>query len=142
MTSYLIQLFNNMISIYECTESQQNVLKRMGEVSQKFEHEAFWRWWRKKVEYQGDPATFIIVTDEDTFDVPKDILIADVKHINSLSNPFLHDIPADYNIIYKPDNIVLDLTFQKPTKTKIKKTPGNNNSLEDYFVEETARLRS
>ncbi|MCK5855239.1 MAG: hypothetical protein KAG56_08450 [Sulfurovaceae bacterium] len=142
MTYYLIQLFNNMISIHECTESQQSALKHMGEESQKFQYEAFWVWWKKKVEYQGEPATFIIITDKDTFDVPQDILIADVKSIDSLNNPFLHNIPTDYNLISKPDNIVLNSTLQEKTKTKVKKIPSNNNSLEDYFVKETTRLRS
>ncbi len=142
MTYYFIRLFEDRISVYECTDNEQRVLKNMGEESQQYEHEHFWNWWRKKVEYQGDPSVFIIITDKDKFDVPQDIHIADVISIDRLYNLHLQNIPNNANIISKPDNISFNSSFQKQTEPKIKKIPRNDNSLEDYFVKETTRLRS
>jgi len=142
MTYYLIKLFEDNISVYECLDNEQRVLKNMGEESQPYKHDDFWNWWKKKVEYQGESCVFIIITDKDEFDVPQGIQIADVTNIASLYSPLLHNIPSNTNIITKPDNISLENKPQKQTKTKVKKVPRNDKSLEDYFVKETVRLRS
>ena len=143
MIYYLIKLFEGMISIYECTDHRQSVLKNMGEASQKFEDDVFWAWWRKKVEYQGEPSIFIIVTDQDQFDVPEDIQVAEIKNMDSLyNNPHLQDIPEDFNVISRPDNLALISRLPKTSREKCQKTPRNDHSLEDYFVQEMARLRA
>jgi len=142
MTYYLIKLFEDNISVYECLDNEQRVLKNMGEESQSYKHDDFWNWWKKKVEYQGEPCVFIIITDKDEFDVPQGVQIADVSNIAPLYNPLLHNIPSNVNIITKPDNISLEKNLQKQTETKVKKIPRNDKSLEDYFIRETVRLRS
>lgn len=142
MIYYFIKFFNNIISVYECSESKQTVLKNMGEDSHKFEYEVFWSWWKKKVEYQDEPSIFVVATDQDSFDVPDDIKISSATNIGNEHSYLFDDLPKSFKVLTKPEEIQYTIDLPEKIDSHVRKVPRNNNSLEDYFVRETSRLRS
>ena len=86
MRSFFINHVNGNISLYEYIDKELSIFRNKGESEQTYEHDAFWDWWRDKVEYQDDEVSFLIATDQDKFDIPENIQIA--KH-NVLSKKII-----------------------------------------------------
>jgi hypothetical protein len=137
MGHFLIWHAEDKISIHECVDNTLVALKNMGEDQQTFEAKAFWEWWKRKIEYNGEAVSFIIFTDKDAFNVPEDIKIVDVKKLGNLCNQYLFKTPKGSHIITKPENLYVEHDRQK-----VKKVTNNDNSLEGYFIKETIRLKS
>ena len=76
MDSFLLVYTNGQISVAACIDDALKVLKYEGETSQRFQKERFWKWFKEKIEYQNEPLSFIVITDQESFAVPEDITIA------------------------------------------------------------------
>lgn len=88
MRSFFIYHKDGNISLYEYIDKELIVLRSKGEEEQTYGHDAFWDWWRDKVEYQDEEISFFIMTDQDSFDIPSDIRIAKQ---NILSKKIVHN---------------------------------------------------
>ena len=72
---YFISHKDNNIAIFEIQENQLVVLKKDGEESHLYDVKEFWAWWDRKIHYNSEEISFIIATDEDSFEIPKSINI-------------------------------------------------------------------
>ena len=71
---FLIYEIKNKITLYEYNKNKFNIIKNNGEESTNFSNkELFWEFWKDKVQYQDENVGFIILTDEDLFDIPNNI---------------------------------------------------------------------
>ena len=71
---FLIYEIKNKITLYEYNKNKFNIIKNNGEESTNFSNkELFWKFWKDKVQYQDENVGFIILTDEDLFDIPNNI---------------------------------------------------------------------
>ena len=67
---FLIYEIKNKITLYEYNKNKFNIIKNNGEESTNFSNkELFWEFWKDKVQYQDENVGFIILTDEDLFDI-------------------------------------------------------------------------
>jgi len=87
MRSFFIYHKDGSISLYEYRNKELSVFKNKGEIEQTYDPDAFWDWWRDKVEYQDEEISFFIMTDQDSFDIPSDIRISKE---NILSKKIVH----------------------------------------------------
>ena len=119
MNSFVIYSFKENISVYEQISETLEPLKNKGEIEQKYNADLFWSWWKKKVEYQDEELSFIVITDNKEFSIPDDICIADK---NSLSQ-----------------NIINDLLVKLPTNSKVLSFPKIENLKINYVKVEEAK---
>ncbi|WP_432205059.1 hypothetical protein ACQ9ZF_03665 [Cetobacterium somerae] len=63
MFKYIFYFRDNIISAYYFRNSIFESLKYKGDLNIYFEKEEFWKWWKEKVNYNGENVDFCIVSD-------------------------------------------------------------------------------
>jgi len=142
---FLIYEIKNKITLYEYNKNKFNIIKNNGEESTNFSNkELFWEFWKDKVQYQDENVGFIILTDEDLFDIPNNIKLTNEIQIPTEAIESLIEIK---NLRYK--NLIsyptgfdknIDVEFlENSSSENIDKSIEENNSgrLREYFVKKT-----
>ncbi len=146
MRNFVIYSFNKKISIYEEIGETLEALKNKGELEQHYDANLFWNWWKKKVGYQDEEISFLVITDNKEFSISDDIFIA---HKNSLSQNIINDVllrvPINSEVITFPkiENLEIDYTKvedSKEEKVEIVRDIANP-SLATFFRKKTKEMR-
>ncbi len=147
MDSYFITYRDDKISLYLCLDEKLQIRSVEGEDSQKFHPQKFWDWFKEKVQYDREALSFIILTDKNEFEIPKDIKIAEKNSF--LSSPSciskIKQLQSGYNIISIPKiedldkNIPKQIKKIKPIKPKIENI--SKPTIADIYKKETQRYR-
>jgi len=142
-----IEYINDNIRVAEFIDNQFDILKNMGEESVLYDYDTFWSWWRKKIEYDNQEVSFIIITDKKEFIIPNDIVISKEnsfrkQEINKLS---LNRLDSNLKIISIPQKEI-DIEFKKDTtKKEIKKDKPiilDTKNLSQYFRKKTREYKN
>ncbi len=86
---FLIRYINGQIEVFS-VENELIPLKNEGETSFKYDSATFWKWFKRKIEYDVDeprPLSFIleIYKDENAFKIPEDIIASiEKKYLKSV----------------------------------------------------------
>jgi len=146
MRSFIIYSFKENISVYEEIDTTLEPLKNKGEIEQNYNADLFWDWWKKKVEYQDEASSFLIVTDNKEFRIPDDICIADKNSLSqNLINDLLLTLPNNSEVFTFPKIENLKINYIKVEEFKEEEVvvPHNisNPSLATFFRKKTNEMR-
>ena len=134
---YFISHKDNSITIFEIQENQLVVLKKDGEESHLYNDKDFWSWWEHKTVYKNEEVSFLIATDEDTFEVPNNINISKkntwkTKEIEKIKNLIL----SNQKILTFPE--MEKIEFSKKKKNEVKsKIETKPDSIQAYIQNKT-----
>ena len=149
MNSYFILFLDEQISLYNCLNEDLMLRRVEGEKSQKYHPKKFWKWFKEKEEYEGEPLSFVIISDKKEFTIPDDIIIADKNSFSSTPSCLakIQRLKNDYNIISIPkinnlDKVVIPKKVKKsePIKPKIENI--TKPTIADFYKKETQRYRN
>ena len=147
---FLIYEIKNKITLYEYNKNKFNIIKNNGEESTNFSNkELFWEFWKDKVQYQDENVGFIILTDEDLFDIPNNIKltneiqipteaieslieIKNLKYKNLISYPTGFDMNIDVEFLE-------DNSLDKIDEPKEKEN--TSGDLREYFLNKTREYK-
>ena len=146
MNSFVIYSFKENISIYQQIDETLEPLKNRGEIEQNYNPDLFWDWWKKKVDYEDEALSFLVVTDNKEFTLPNDICIAET---NSLSQNIINDLllrlPANSEVLTFPKIEELEIDYREVEESKEEEmvVPINtaNPSLASFFRKKTNEMK-
>ena len=146
MRSFVIYSFKNKISIYEEIDESLEVLKNRGEKEQEYKPDIFWSWWKNKVEYDNEEVSFLVVTDNEKFTIPNDIVIANISQLSEdVMNDVLQTAPKGCEILTFPKIENLQIVYQEleePKEEEIEMPISlTEPSLANYFRKKTNEMR-
>jgi len=102
ITNYLIHLVKNQISVSEYDNGILSTLKNKGEIKSDYNETKFWIWFKKKIEYDNEALSFVVITDDKEFNIPQDSEIT-ISEVNKISqNQDIKDISKGYFILSFP----------------------------------------
>ena len=149
MNKFLIILAENQISVSECSDGEYNPLKREGEEKQPYDRVTFWQWFQKKLDYSSEALSFVVISDEEDFSIPDDIVLSDVNHFqtDTLCTKKLQQHTKKYKVISFP--LIKNLKQPLPVKEKEpKKIDANLNenltklNIADIFKKQTQEYKN
>jgi len=141
------------ISVYDLNNEALTPLRFKGEEQQRYaadeqSQRAFWSGFKQKIGYQNQPLNFLVVTDDDTFELPEELLLSDsyqadhpalsklaarleLSQHTPLTYPTCDDfaLPIDNNSTVAVEEIIAE----EPSSTK---TP------RDFFIKKTRSYRN
>jgi hypothetical protein len=146
INSFVIYSFKENISIYQQIDETLEPLKNKGEIEQNYNPHLFWSWWKKKVEYQDEELSFLVVTDNKEFRLPDDIGIADKNSLSqNIINDLLLKLPSNSEVLTFPkiEDLEVDYTKVEESKDEELEIPMNmaNPSLATFFRKKTNEMR-
>jgi len=146
INSFIIYIFKDKISIYQQIDKTLEPLKNKGEIEQNYNADLFWSWWKKKVEYQDEASSFLVVTDNKEFRIPDDICIADKNSLSqNIINDLLLKLPNKSEVLTFPKIENLEINYIKVEEFKEEEVviPHNisNPSLATFFRKKTNEMR-
>ena len=147
MRSFVIYSFKENISVYEQISETLEPLKNKGEIEQNYNTDLFWSWWKKKVEYQDEELSFIVITDNKEFSIPNDICIADRNHLSlNIMNDLLLTLPKNSEVLTFPKIEDLEVNYTKGEEFKQEKVEVSriikNPSLATFFRKKTNKIKN
>jgi hypothetical protein len=137
---YFIEQQNNRISLSEYDSDIKTFakLKNNGEVWQEFEEKLFWKWFKKKIAYNGIALSFIVMTDKECFQLDESLTLAlknvvtkeTLKHIMMMKS-------RTQTLLTFP--VIENLVIPKIQEPLTKETPkvGEEKSMKDFFITQT-----
>ncbi len=147
---FLIYEIKNKITLYEYNKNKFNIIKNNGEESTNFSNkELFWKFWKDKVQYQDENVGFIILTDEDLFDIPNNIKLTNEIQIATEAIESLIEIKnlRYKNLISYPTgfDMNIDVEFLEDNSLdKIdepKEKENTSGDLREYFLNKTREYK-
>ena len=147
---FLIYEIKNKITLYEYNKNKFNIIKNNGEESTNFSNkELFWKFWKDKVQYQDENVGFIILTDEDLFDIPNNIKLTNEIQIPTEAIESLIEIKnlRYKNLISYPTgfDMNIDVEFLEDNSLdKIdepKEKENTSGDLREYFLNKTREYK-
>ncbi len=147
---FLIYEIKNKITLYEYNKNKFNIIKNNGEESTNFSNkELFWEFWKDKVQYQDENVGFIILTDEDLFDIPNNIKLTNEIQIPTEAIESLIEIKnlRYKNLISYPTgfDMNIDVEFLEDNSLdKIdepKEKENTSGDLREYFLNKTREYK-
>ncbi len=147
---FLIYEIKNKITLYEYNKNKFNIIKNNGEESTNFSNkELFWEFWKDKVQYQDENVGFIILTDEDLFDIPNNIKLTNEIQIATEAIESLIEIKnlRYKNLISYPTgfDMNIDVEFLEDNSLdKIdepKEKENTSGDLREYFLNKTREYK-
>jgi hypothetical protein len=146
MLSFVIYSFQENISIYQQIDETLEPLKNKGEIEQTYNADLFWAWWKKKVAYQDEALSFIVVTDNKEFSLPADICIADKSSLSqNIINDLLLRLPVNSEVLTFPkiEDLEIDYVVVEESKEEEIVVPIDitNPSLATFFRRRTKEMR-
>ena len=140
---YLIKLLNQKISLSEYDSDTKSFLKitKNGEVWQEFNESSFWKWFKKKLDYENEKLSFVIISDIKNFTIDSTIELAKTNFIKNkqiISQLLTNEIVANTKFYFIPH-----VDYTTPTKVTIKQKaqPPKKESLSEYYTNKTKLLR-
>jgi len=103
MNSYLIIYIKNKIEVSEYIDNKRlEKLRYRAEIKQNYDETEFWKWFKKKIDYDNEELSFIVITDEKDFNIPQNSKIT-ISEVNKISqNQDIIDISKGYFILSFP----------------------------------------
>jgi len=146
MYSFVIYSFKENISIYQQIDETLEPLKNRGEIEQNYNADLFWAWWKKKIGYEDEKLSFLVVTDNKAFKIPNDISIADTNGLSqNIINDLLEKLPTNSEVITFPKIEELEIDYREVEESKEEEMvlPINttNPSLATFFRKKTNEMR-
>ncbi len=145
MHSFVIYSFQENISIYQQIDETLEPLKNKGEIEQTYNADLFWSWWKKKVEYQYEALSFLVVTDNKEFRIPDDIYIADKNSLSqNIINDLLLTLPTNSEVLTFPkiENLeIIDMKVEETKEEEVVMPNIANPSLATFFRKKTNEMR-
>ena len=147
---FLIYEIKNKITLYEYNKNKFNIIKNNGVESTNFSNkELFWEFWKDKVQYQDENVGFIILTDEDLFDIPNNIKLTNEIQIPTEAIESLIEIKnlRYKNLISYPTgfDMNIDVEFLEDNSLdKIdepKEKENTSGDLREYFLNKTREYK-
>ena len=147
---FLIYEIKNKITLYEYNKNKFNIIKNNGEESTNFSNkELFWKFWKDKVQYQDENVGFIILTDEDLFDIPNNIKLTNEIQIATEAIESLIEIKnlRYKNLISYPTGFDMDIDvefLEDNSLDKIdepKEKENTSGDLREYFLNKTREYK-
>ncbi len=147
---FLIYEIKNKITLYEYNKNKFNIIKNNGEESTNFSNkELFWEFWKDKVQYQDENVGFIILTDEDLFDIPNNIKLTNEIQIATEAIESLIEIKnlRYKNLISYPTGFDMDIDvefLEDNSLDKIdepKEKENTSGDLREYFLNKTREYK-
>jgi len=128
MDRFVIYLIGGYVSVYRLDDGSMVPLRYEGEERFLYSDD-FWKWFKKKIDYNNEELSFVVVSDVE-FEIPGDIVIAKKSSFDKM--PVLRE--------YKNTKI---FTFPKIEQTEIKKVlkRDKRKGLVDFFVDKTTNLK-
>jgi hypothetical protein len=124
MNKFIIYLIKGKIQVLYQKDEQPRLLSKEGEEWFEYDTE-FWDWFKQKIDYQDEPLSFIIISDQE-FEIVKEIKIAEQSGFKEM--PILTQYPKT--------EIISEPRIKENLKKIIQKKQRELSFL-DYFVEET-----
>jgi len=146
MYSFVIYSLKENISVYEQTDETLEPLKNRGEREQTYNPDLFWSWWKKKIGYEDEALSFLVVTDNKEFRIPNDISIAETNSLSqNIINDLLLTLPVNSEVLTFPKIEELKINYTKVEESKEEEVivPSNiaNPSLATFFRKKTNEMR-
>ena len=127
---FLFIFKDNKVAVYLCEDKEIINLRYEGEEFFEFD-ENFWNWFKKKIDYQGETLSFIIL-NRDNFSIPNDVKLKE-------KNEFcIDEIDLEFDEFISFPKIEL----KKTKKLKPLKEVKHKKTIADIYKEETKRYRS
>jgi len=136
--SYGIKLADGMVQIIDLV--QKEYLKNNGEQTWDYHEDEFWQFFCKKIDYDGEALSFIILTDQSDLPVSSSIHL---NHENSITQEaYDHFVvhQSNINILTKPP-----ISFRRNPQKKVNKKqqenffkPSKDNAAVKYYTKKTA----
>ena len=128
---FLFVFKDKKVAVYLCEDKEMISLRYEGEEFFEFD-ENFWDWFKRKIDYQGEGLSFIIL-NRDSFDIPDDIKLKE-------KNEFCVDeIDLEFKKFISFPKIELK---SKTKKLKPLKKVKAKKTIADIYKEETKRYRN
>jgi hypothetical protein len=139
---YLIKYVKNKIALLEYESDMKSFMpmKKNGEVWQEYEEEAFWQWFKKKIEYEGEALSFVIMSESEHFSISQTIQLSKRNFIQNRTDIYqlvLNEIASRTQLSFFPP---IKQTMAKQRKSK-KKSPPKKESLSEYYAQKTKRYQ-
>ena len=133
---YLIKLKEHKVSLleYDNETNSFKVLKKNGEEWQEFKKESFWQWFKKKISYDNETVSFVVISDEE-LEIDSSINIAKIHFVEthrSIVKSLSKELLSGTKLYFVP---MYDL--EKQNITKKESSPPPNNSLSEYYTNRT-----
>jgi hypothetical protein len=145
MRNFVIYSFKENISVYQQIDETLEPLKNKGEIEQNYNSDLFWTWWKKKVEYQDEALSFLVVTDNKEFRIPDDIYIADKNSLSqNIINDLLLTLPTNSEVLTFPkiENLeIIDMKVEETKEEEVVMPNIANPSLATFFRKKTNEMR-
>ena len=144
--AYLISLIKDNISVFNYVNRNLSIITNNGEETQTYNENIFWEWFKGKIEYDNQALSFVVITDEKDFSIPKSSQIQ-LNHKNSFDNYDINEL------ISVPDSLFV-LSFPEHKKAPIQKKKKqikkvvqadellNENDIVDFFRETTQSYKN
>jgi len=137
--SYGIKVFDGMVQVFDL--AQREHIKNNGEQVWLYEKDGFWDFFRKKIAYDGESLSFLILTDQQDLPIPTSILLSQKNAITRSAYDAFVGNAYEINIITKPHVSFQSKPVRKMTKTaKTKKVDfftSTENAAAAYYREKT-----
>ena len=148
MSCYLLKYVNTHISIaeYEDEDDKFIPLSKKGEESWHYDS-SFWEWFKKKIEYDDEELSFIIVTDKQDFSIPasSQITLSQTSGFDNYTstNRKIMPISNDLFVLSYPERRVVEsLVKEEVTETINLEEYVNNNGLMNHFRNKTRSYKN
>jgi len=144
MKNYLIKYINNQISTYEIISTDIDIMMYQGEEKQKYNHNAFWEWFKRKIEYEDEALSFVMIYDKE-LTIDDSIKISTNHHLSSDEIlDLIYEFKSSGLMVKTFPNVDLDIKIEYkkqiiPPLTNKKTATPKKKSLQKYFKNQTAR---
>jgi len=128
-----ITVVNEQVSVYEYQGNDAQVLMNNGEESWAYDPD-FWQWLAHKIEYDGEPISFVVLSDGDDIAPPDDMF--NLASQNACYQP----ISSGCTILGFPalsDDV--DVVYERSVHNVL--PPVKKGTLQDYFVSKTRKYQ-
>jgi len=144
MKNYLIKYINNQISTYEILSTDIDIIMYQGEERQKYNHNAFWKWFKRKIEYEDETLSFVVIYDKELA-IDDSIKISTHHHLSSDEIlDLIYEFKSSGLMVKTFPNVDLAVKIESkkqiiPPLTNKKTATLKKKSLQKYFKNQTAR---
>jgi len=136
---FLLKYVDEKIALMEFENNQFNYIKKNGEEWQPFDKEQFWQWFKKKISYNDEKLSFIIISDTDTFTIDSTIQLSttnSIQHKREIASLLTDELIAKTQLYYIPE-----CKIATPQKVKKKQPIAKKGTLSEYYTNKTKLYR-
>jgi len=140
--SYIINYFKHEIAIYLVDENgEKKALKCKGEAVQTYCSKNFWQWFKDKINYENEALSFIVFSDEASFEIDETIAIATKNSLEALVKKGKIDVIENATVLTYPhieDFKEIRVVLEEEERVEKREMPISEvTNLEDFFKQKT-----